>query len=93
MVLPQKEAELRLSEEEEINREVGVAEKEKELIPAELVPNGTTVHIETESTKAKEAAMKQEREIYNPEQNHVDPGLRTEGKGCKYRGKEGSGAH
>ena len=94
MVLPQKEAGLWLSEEEEINREVGVAEEEeKEVIETELVFIGTTVHTKTESTKAKEAAMKQEREICGLEQNHVDPGLRTEGKGCKYRGKEGSGAH
>ena len=93
MVLPPKEAGLRLSEEEEINREVGVAEEEKEVIQTELVLIGATVHTKTESTKAKEVAMKQEREIYGLEQNHIDPGLRTEGKGCKYRGKEGSGAH
>ena len=94
MVLPQKEAGLRLSEEEEINREVGVAEEEEEeVIQTELVLIGTTVHTKTESTKAKEAVMKQEREIYGLEQNHIDPGLRTEGKGCKYREKEESGAH
>ena len=91
-MLPQKEAGLRLPEEEEINREVGVAEEEKEVIAAELVLTGTTVHTKTESTKAKEAAMKQ-GEIDGLEQNHIDPSLRTEGKGCKYRGKEGSGAH
>lgn len=64
MVLPQKEtAGLQLSEEEEINREVGVVEVEKEVIQTELVLTGTTVHIKTESTKAKEAAVKQVSEV------------------------------
>ena len=81
MVLPQKEAELRLSEEEEINKEVGVAEKEKEVIPAELVLTGTTVHIKTESTKSKELSGNETGE------KNIRPGAEPYGSQSQDRGE------
>ena len=41
----------------------GCGGRGKEVIQTDLVLTGTTVHIKTESTKAKEAAMKQRRNI------------------------------
>ena len=81
MGLPQKEAGLRLSEEEEINREVGVAEEEKEVIPAELVLTGTTVHIKTESTKAKELSG------YETGEKNIQPGAEPYGSQSQDRGE------